>query len=364
MWCVTSFLDRVQTTLLSVSALQQQLLADLNDEDGGCRWWGNAHLEPWANILIFDYALSAVAAVEDSLSQAAYHEEQYRQIAFAEEQRVRAAARAAQQAGQPFEFGPELNLAESSVRLAAHLTGFFRALGSALDNLAVATVVVAGADLSLQKVGATRLLDAVSDPRRVTKVLTATGDGGVWQAEHMAAFRGATEEDGPEGWLAWTLDMRNALVHRPHPIGLVTGKQVRRDGIRMSRSLWRRPVASAVESWATGEQREVYLNEDAQTSLTGALDATLALANAAASQAVQLWQRRRDAPETIKQPSGQWPRLLQLTPGFVGFDPQPQVEDVDVLRVHPLLGRRLRAAQVMDSARLKWQRWRALDTNS
>jgi hypothetical protein len=83
-----------------------------------------------------------------------------------------------------------------------HLTGFFRALGSALDCLAAATVAVARSPEPIARA------DQASFGRLIHRAATEPV-----LAALAAALRASSEAE-PVGWLEWTAEMRNHVIHR------------------------------------------------------------------------------------------------------------------------------------------------------
>lgn len=107
--------------------------------------------------------------------------------------------------------GPDTTIDEllDAKRLHRAITDFARAFGSTLDCLAATTIGVLGLPSSIQQASGGNLItlpefrDAVprhqdAYRKRVESVLN----------EHRAAE--------PAGWLEWTLELRNAVVHRGH----------------------------------------------------------------------------------------------------------------------------------------------------
>jgi hypothetical protein len=94
-----------------------------------------------------------------------------------------------------------------------HIAGFFRAVGSALDCLGSTIVGLLGLRTDLLRSGLVRA-------RRVLgKAVEATNPPQLLLDAHARIEDGITGA-GPEGWLDWTMDYRNMLVHRARRLEL------------------------------------------------------------------------------------------------------------------------------------------------
>ena len=88
-----------------------------------------------------------------------------------------------------------------------HYAGIVRALASALDCLAGVVIGVAALPISI--------LRADFDKARAKlKRIAPANDGEKMQAQFAAMLEAGIAAAGPPGWLDWTLDFRNMLVHR------------------------------------------------------------------------------------------------------------------------------------------------------
>lgn len=99
------------------------------------------------------------------------------------------------------------------VQLRRSVAGFFDAVGTALDCLAAILVVATRAPISVQRAdfGQLRQLDSDAQHKAFEQDIPQS-QRDIWSA--LSDALAAAESEGPEGWLDWSLEMRNALTHR------------------------------------------------------------------------------------------------------------------------------------------------------
>ena len=103
-------------------------------------------------------------------------------------------------------------LAPDFVRM--HQAGLIRGIASALDCLAGVIIGVAALPQSILKAD-------FKQARAVLARVDGTASAGAKaQADFAAQLEAAIAHAGPLGWIEWTLDLRNMLVHRGHRIEL------------------------------------------------------------------------------------------------------------------------------------------------
>lgn len=107
--------------------------------------------------------------------------------------------------------GPETTIEEliDLKRVHRAITDFARAFGSTLDCLAATTIGVLGLPRSIQGASGSSLLSFPELPQMAPQ---AQRDA---REEASALFSAHAERD-PSGWLAWILELRDAVVHRGH----------------------------------------------------------------------------------------------------------------------------------------------------
>jgi hypothetical protein len=262
--------------------------------------------------------------------------------------------------------GPALNsprprsvleqLAPDLVRM--HQAGLIRAIASSLDCLAGVVIGVAALPLSILK----------ADFKQTRSVLGridgAVGAGAKAQADFAARLEAAIAAAGPQGWLDWTLDLRNMLVHRGRRIELgqylpITPILFGPDGNRAPRArrvshLPRDPGRSDIEVFIDTPWSMV-LHEEGTRTLQGLMNSTLILLEAAAEHMVDLWRWRRTRPSDLCQPADQWKNgPSKQSTGFNGYAPGSLPLQPGMGMMHPRTARRFHAAAVDDVARPRW----------
>jgi hypothetical protein len=107
--------------------------------------------------------------------------------------------------------GPETTVDEliNLKRIHRAITDFARAFGSTLDCLAAATIGVLGLPGSIQRASGASLFHFPELPQAAPRTQHDARE------ETAALFAEHAERD-PAGWLAWMLEMRDAVVHRGH----------------------------------------------------------------------------------------------------------------------------------------------------
>jgi hypothetical protein len=247
-------------------------------------------------------------------------------------------------------------LAPDLVRM--HQGGLIRAIASSLDCLASVIIGVAALPHSILK----------ADFKQARAVLAridgAASAGAKAQADFAARLEGAIAAAGPQGWLDWTLDLRNMLVHRGRRIELgqylpITPVLLGPDGKPAPRA--RRvshlpcdPGRSDIEVFIDTPWNMV-LHEEGTRTLQGLMNSTVLLLEAAAGHLLDLWRWRRAHPSYLRQPADQWKNgPSKQSTGFNGYAPGslPLAPSMGIM--HPITARRFHAAAVDDAARPQW----------
>jgi hypothetical protein len=196
------------------------------------------------------------------------------------------------------------------------------------------------------------------------KISGAANDGVKMQARFTAGLEANITAAGPRGWLEWTLDLRNMLVHRGRRIEY--GQFVPRtpvlygaDALPVLRArrvthLPRDPGRSDVEVFLDTPWTLV-LTEDAEQTLRGLIGSSKSFIETTATDLVSLWHWRRENPQGLRQPTAQWRdgRSTRST-GFNGYAPGTLELAPGMATVHPVVARRVHSAALDDSARPQW----------
>jgi hypothetical protein len=337
--------------------LGDEILADLDEHVFGVRWWV-PHPGTSRRILISDHLFTCVTSVESNLIEARLHLTEAMDF-WQRESDFHA---------RPFSItkdGPKLDLPPRRCPLdelrpmisMLRTVGFIRAIAGALDCFGASIVGIAALKTSLLRAD-------LDKARLMLAEVTNSGTGNRIQTEFGAQLEALIERVGPPGWLRWTVDMRNTLIHRGRRLQLaelrpIPSNLINPDGTPIIRThvihqLPRDPGRSDVEMFLDASNPPV-LTETAAATLRGVLDSTISLTRDAGALLLDLWRTRRTNPALLPQPREQWPDGVSLaTSGFRGYAPDSVQYNPNQLRTSEVLIRRMAAASLPDPARAAW----------
>jgi hypothetical protein len=237
-----------------------------------------------------------------------------------------------------------------------HQAGIIRALASTLDCLAGVIIGVVALPQSILTAGFTKT-------RQTLRMIDgSTSAAANTQAKFAVSLEAAIAAAGPQGWLDWTLDFRNMLVHRGRRLEF--GQYVPTepmlygpDGNPLARRvahLPRDPDRSDIEVFLDTPWNLV-LHEDGQRTLQGLVKSTADLVEIVAMDLLEVWRWRRAHATDLRQPADQWPKGASTKSTlFTGYAPGSIRVNPDKGSIHPVNVRRLRVAALDDSARPQW----------
>jgi hypothetical protein len=331
--------------------LKRATLEDLDEESKGVRWWKTPDIR--RRILIGDQLVVCCSSVARNLIEARLHLDGFVTARRELDDLYRDAVRilpSGLQLRHPRRT-PHTDILPRTEE--AHLAGFLRAAASALDCLGATIVGVLGLPTDILRAdlrAARRRIKSVTTPAEVT------------QDRFRARFETLVETHNPPGWLDWTRQMRNMLVHRgrrmtlvelvpkPTPVLLPSGAPSLRTLVTMH--LPRDPERSDIQAMSAGGVGALVLPGDAVDCARGLLNSCRRLIEGTCEELMTVWRARRDDPDLIPQPGEQWPNLEppQGT-GFDGYGGQPI--SLDALNLPPDAVRRFLAAGVLDHDRAR-----------
>lgn len=262
--------------------------------------------------------------------------------------------------------GPETTVEEliDGKRTHRAVTDFTRAFGSNLDCLAAATIAVLCLPSSIQSASGASLLNVIELP--------AAAPASQQEARGRAAnLIEAHAERDPAGWLAWMLELRNAVVHRGHLTGVWMTMPRKGSGpqlavwsetgishlIRMQPHLRGKPWQPDMLS-LTGPETPanalIWLPEPTTATLREVKVRAVALAEELSELLLDLFTGERTDWEL---PEAKW-RLERVTgrpreakaAQFKGFDPDYPAPPPSEMRVHPRSAQRLELAERLRQA--------------
>lgn len=340
----------------SAERLRLEILGDLDDKVRGIGWWKD-HLDIHRRILIGDHLHGSTSSVIRNVAEAALHLSEYeawrekfdslhaRLMTLppqllpgrAPELRARFPART-----------PRLDLIEKSS--AMHCAGVFRAAASALDCMAAAVVGVEALPTAIFRADFNSLRGFLGRGANEERYRVLR--------ERIESFVAAA---GPPGWIEWTIEMRNMLVHRgrrmlfasftPHSTGILDGTGTTEHlRTEVQEFLPRLPGCSEVQAMITGGLAGLLLAGEAVTTCRGVLRSTRKLLEACAEHLLATWIARRKDAGQIRQPAEQWKHILLKNPiSFAGYS--TETFKADELRLASEVERRFGAAGVLDRDR-------------
>jgi hypothetical protein len=341
------------------AALESEIFSDFTEQPPyGIGWWAPG---PGTSrrILISDQLYCCLASVASSMTEAALHRLEY--LDASDRDSARFADTVKMQPGgvtisPPRPRNAYEQLCPDVMRI--HQAGLIRALASALDCLAGVVVGVAALSHSILKADFTKARNILG------KINGAANAGASMQAQFAARLEGAISDAGPAGWLDWTLDFRNMLVHRGRR--LEHGQFLRRtpvllgpDGEELLRArrvshLPRDPGRSDVEVFLNTPW-DLVLHESAERTLEGLMNSTAILLETTAKDLLAFWQWRRAHPGDLGQPAAQWKNGPSTeSTGFDGYAPGSLELKLGIGSMHPITARRLHAGALDDPARPQW----------
>lgn len=357
------FTKAVGIEIPSVFALAAAIDADMDLVANGIGWWVGHPVGDRRRILISDHLLECVRSIEKNLVDAQMHRlalqhcQSLEDKLFVNAGHIRRDRWGNQQAevALPVRASPVEDLPRVLSDL--HRVGFFRAVGSALDCLAGATIGVMAVPLDLfLKSGLNSVRNWLTKQALKRQMNPNIQAGfGVFLERTIAGV-------GPTESIDWVLGMRNMYVHRARRMEY-GDIQIRDSGVlttdersshamgTMVHRLPRSPQQSDIEVFSDPTSEWV-LHEDANTTIAGVLASTVALVEATCAGLLGGWKLRRSAPHFLPQPREQW---NQGTPSkFTGYAPRPSVPPTS-MRMNPQNVRRLRVASLDGARAAKWK---------
>jgi hypothetical protein len=256
--------------------------------------------------------------------------------------------------------GPETTVEElvDLKRIHRAITDFARAFGSTLDCLAAASIGVLGLPGSLQRASSASLFRFPELPQAAPQTQHDA-------CENAAALFAEHAERAPVGWLAWMLELRDAVVHRGHLTNIWLNRP-RREGDRIAVASGTHPAyLTRVEPHLRGKPWQpdmfslsgpgtamdsmIWLPEPATRTVAEVKTRTVALVDALATMLAESFSADRT---DWQLPEEQW--RLERTTGhprtasasrFGGFDPNYAAPRPTQMRVHPRSAARLELAE-------------------
>jgi hypothetical protein len=348
------FADVIDARIVDVGKLSKEIRSDFDPINFGISWWQS--LDPQRRILIGDYLYQCVLGIETNFVEARLHYYLWLHTKELIDARM-ADSVTIGPADKPLLKLPAATKPDDDLPTkldGLHLTGFFRALGSALDCLGASIVGVLGFSKGLRRVTFNELDALLSNSENAQPPFVQI------QMDFKTLFEKAKKDCGPEDWLNWATQYRNTLVHR----GRLTWKSEvpQRKLIDLPGNTVRAnhethldlfPDRSDIESWIRYENP--VLAEDAHRTTAGLYDGTKKFAERILNELINVWQVRRKDPNLIKQPRDQWIGKSKKC-NFGGYGGTGNAISYDQITTSGELIERLKAASLLPgSAREFWK---------
>ena len=324
----------------SAGSLIRAIFNDLSETSLGVSWWNSTAVHERA--LISDYIYQCAFAVETNLGEAKLHYLEFLDARERHDKRIADAVSVGADGKPYYKHPPAVAPIDDLINKleGMHVCGFFQAIGSALDCLGAVIIGVLGLDTRL------RISDISKAEKALANIKPTGTAGNKMQLEFKAFFESIKSSSGVPGWLEWSDRYRNTFIHRgrritynvmtPRP-SLVLDKDGQRRAITSTTMhLVREPDKSDAEGMI---KRNVALNEDADTTLSGIFKSSRDLIEATCERLVEIWNVRRADPSLIEQPASQWEANIRLC-NFNGYDPNaPPLQYDEIYNSHVLLHR-------------------------
>ena len=337
--------DRDQATP-HLDALVARLETDLRVE-----WWGYEQLADLAEepqrAIVSDQILVTARAVAVNLREAADHRANVVAL-------VGPNGRTMPDPDQPDEY-------QKLYDLDRELVGFFRAAGSLLDCLAAVAIGVLRLPFSIQRAEAGDLGRLVTQAQHAEEPFAA-----VWTRASEAVERVRT--GSPDGWLEWTIEMRNAVIHRARQLQIWLPRATRQPGqpqfivrtnqpmrrlVRYAPHLRHRPWLPDLLALASAQGAEDnWLFEPATVTLAGTLGRLHELVEGLAAALLEVWDDAAAGRVQLAAPADRWATgptspawRVAAAESFLGFEWDTTAVPLDSIVMSPQDARRVQIAE-------------------
>jgi hypothetical protein len=344
---------RVAVATEAVDKFADQLVGELDEQNGGFVWW--AGYSDWKTLTILsDYLIQLVQGVGESMLAASLAAKTHREKVTAEDYAFKQAAK---QGTSPFPLDAQgrrraLAITESAESCVFHL-------GQALDRLAVAVFIIGGFEINdAMKLDWTQIEDAAAElPNGSTRDrYQPVGSPGRPVQEALVAPVLNWQPLGPDDWFLWMQDTRNGMTHRAgaKKIVLTTTDN------KIARVFYRQPRWSELQSLVYGGKPPnrpfygTYVMSASEDVLDGLCESTAKLIEVMIGAMTTCWAARQANPQMIVQHGRQW-RMVEPAepiwnfPGYGAITPR-----ATQMALNPSDARRWKAGRVMDDRRRDW----------
>ncbi|MBI1859818.1 MAG: hypothetical protein HYR96_02740 [Deltaproteobacteria bacterium] len=323
--------------------------ADLDTAKHGIGWWqGYSALGDKRRIFISDYLLEVVRSIEVNLIEARLHFLELLEwgdtlTVFLANSIVHDQKTGTLRMKHPEHKTPLDELPGEMIGL--HEAGVLRSLGSTLDCLGGAIVGVIGLPTPIVR-------SDLGVVRKKYSNLSAE------QTSFLTFLDDTIRNAGPDGWLEWTNDYRNMVVHRARRLRmtLMTPSQQGGQTLAVPIGLMARAPSRTDLEDLEDSSIEPVLTESSGDTIEGLFASATTVTEVISKKLVDVWLLRRKNPQLIEQPRAQWVSLSARGSGgaFRGFHPGTHKYNPSSITGNPALIRRLLVGALDDKNRSKW----------
>ncbi len=307
--------------------------------------WGYAQLSDLGDedlrAVTSDQILTTADAVSDNLMEAQLHSEELKDLF--------------DQLRYP-NANTVVNETLRSFQLNMHVAGFFRAIGSALDCLAAYSIGTLRLPYSITKAAFNNL--RFCKPPKSHSVQQQNA----WESFFHTINRHIGSQ--PDGWLDWTLGMRNMSIHRARqshyltpeakhpdePSLAVVGKDSQAlvlEKLKFMAHLPTRPTLPEMQALITRKgMTSLWLGESCDVTTSGILQLTTGMIEDVAQLLSEKWAEAAPSPRSYPSPSN-W-KLDSSAPdmfkGITGSEPELSIDEI---RTSSVLSMRVQLAEAV-----------------
>jgi hypothetical protein len=329
------FLSQMGVQTARLHALIDRLRTDFLAEEGGYRAFHDLPLLQRA--IISDQVLGAAQATGTNLGETRMYEQDLGELLTG---------------GVPFA-EPSVEERERQVRVDMAFVGFFRAIGSCLDCLTAVTTGVLRLPFSIRRASFTQLLN-LSD--------RDTTNEPWWTALKTLVD---TRSDDPPGWLRWTLEMRNAYMHRARLMNLYLQRETKVPELALPSHVFREVLLERARFEAYFRRRpwlpdlqhladsralsDAIVTEPAIQTARGLFETTNGLVEDLAELLMNAWV---DVEFKIPSPREEWAIESPLEVDFSGFASAPLPKNLSAMAINPRDAERVALATRLQQEKL------------
>lgn len=297
-----SYRRRTSTVSAILEELENLILDDMKS-GSGVSWWTG--LSTPQNLLLADYAVGLTHSTAKNLALATMHAKKRTELQNAVDVRERFRLQHLASGRVPSRSDETDNLA---LEADGHMTGVFSAFTSTLDSFGALIVATTGMGPNIVRSTWSKMLSWSSE-KATSERKVSLGPEHIEMIDDVVTRVASLVSAGPTGWLEWTIDYRNTMVHRAHRVrfGIADARDY-----RVSHPLPRNPAQTQGEALAMGRRlKDDISGREASETIELILETLILLAQEVTELCIEVWKMRRLDPQLHRQQPGLWPKLLQ-----------------------------------------------------